>query len=110
MTLLDDDDPTLFPKLTDEQMDLLRRHGTVRPIKVGEVLFREGQEVPKGQPLLTIDPRPYEAALAQARANLERDRAIAKNAQADVQRYADLMAKEYVTAQQFDQAKMAAAS
>jgi len=78
--------------------------------QITEVLFKEGQEVQKGQPLLTIDPRPYEAALAQARANLERDRAIAKNAQADVQRYADLVAKEYVTAQQFDQAKMAAAS
>jgi multidrug efflux system membrane fusion protein len=78
--------------------------------QITEVLFKEGQEVQKGQPLLTIDPRPYEAALAQAKANLERDKAIARNAQADVQRYADLVAKEYVTAQQFDQAKMAAAS
>jgi thioredoxin reductase (NADPH) len=40
--LLDDDDPALFPKLTDEQMTLLARHGTVRPIHAGEVLFREG--------------------------------------------------------------------
>lgn len=40
--LLDDNDPALFPKLTDEQMDLLARHGKVRPIKTGEVLFREG--------------------------------------------------------------------
>jgi thioredoxin reductase (NADPH) len=40
--LLDDDDPTLFPKLTDEQIELLAQHGRVRPIQVGEVLFREG--------------------------------------------------------------------
>jgi CRP-like cAMP-binding protein len=42
MALLDDDDPMLFPKLTDEQLDLLRPHGHVRHIEVGEVLFREG--------------------------------------------------------------------
>ena len=40
--LLDDDDPALFPKLTDEQMALLAPHGKVRPIHVGEVLFRDG--------------------------------------------------------------------
>jgi len=42
LTILDDDDPALFPKLTDEQLDMLGRHGHVRPTKVGEVLFREG--------------------------------------------------------------------
>src|SRR5215471_5635157 len=42
MALLDDDDPTLFPKLTDEQLDMLRPYGHVRPITLGEVLFREG--------------------------------------------------------------------
>jgi len=40
--LLDDNDPALFPKLTDEQMDLLARYGKVRPTRSGEVLFREG--------------------------------------------------------------------
>ena len=42
LPLLDDDDPALFPKLTDAQLDLLEKHGHVRPIQVGEVLFREG--------------------------------------------------------------------
>jgi CRP-like cAMP-binding protein len=42
MALLDDDDPTLFPKLTDEQLDLLKQHGYIRQTTVGEVLFREG--------------------------------------------------------------------
>jgi len=42
MALLDDDDPMLFPKLTDEQLALLTPLGTVRSINVGDVLFREG--------------------------------------------------------------------
>lgn len=78
--------------------------------QITEVRLREGQDVHKGDLLLTIDPRPLESALAQARANLERDRAMAKNAQDDVKRYADLVAKDYVTPQQFDQAKAAAAA
>jgi thioredoxin reductase (NADPH) len=39
---LNDDDPALFPKLTDEQLALLAPHGRVQPIAVGDVLFREG--------------------------------------------------------------------
>ncbi len=78
--------------------------------QITRVAMREGQEVHKGDLLLTIDPRPFESALAQAKANLERDRAKAKNAQDDVKRYADLVAKDYVTAQQFDQARSDAAA
>jgi hypothetical protein len=51
------------------------------------VHFTEGQDVKKGAPLFTIDPRPYEAALKQVEANLERDLVQAKNAQEDAQRY-----------------------
>ena len=40
--LLDNDDPALFPKLTDEQFGLLAKHGQARSIEVGELLFREG--------------------------------------------------------------------
>ena len=43
--------------------------------EVQEVHFKEGDFVRKGQVLLTIDPRPYEAALAQAKAALARDKA-----------------------------------
>src|SRR6266508_3537306 len=42
---------------------------------VTEVFFHEGDFVKKGDHLFTIDPRPYEAMVAQARANLARDRA-----------------------------------
>ena len=40
--LLDDDDPAVFPKLSDAQLDLLAKHGHVRAITAGEVLFRYG--------------------------------------------------------------------
>jgi len=76
------------------------------------VHFSEGQEVRRGQTLFTIDPAPFEAAvqraeaaLARSRANLERDRALWRNAEADVQRYAELVAKDYVTRQQYDTVK-----
>src|ERR1044071_2603625 len=57
------------------------------------VWFKEGDEVQRGQRLFTIDPRPYEAALAQAKANLARDEANLKNAEAEQARYADLVKK-----------------
>jgi membrane fusion protein, multidrug efflux system len=71
----------------------------------GEVMgvyFKEGQPVRKGDRLLTIDPRPFEIALKQAESLLEKDRALLRNAQADVARYADLVQKDYVTKQQYD--------
>src|SRR5690606_6546527 len=49
---------------------------------VQRVAFEEGQEVEKGDLLFEIDPRPYRAALDQARAQLERARAEAKLAKA----------------------------
>src|SRR5262249_18257171 len=70
-----------------------------------EVHFREGQEVRKGDLLFTIDPRPYEAEVAQANANLERDKAQAQNARAVATRYAGLVKKDFVTAEQYDSMK-----
>ena len=77
----------------------------VRALAGGEltrVWFKEGDDVRKGQMLFTIDPRPYEAALAQAEANLARDVANLKNAQAESARYADLVKKDYVTKEEYD--------
>ena len=73
----------------------------------GEVMavqFKEGQTVRKGDLLFTIDPRPFDIALRQAESLLEKDRALLRNAQADVTRYADLVQKDYVTKQQYDTA------
>jgi multidrug efflux system membrane fusion protein len=70
-----------------------------------KVAFKDGSEVKEGDLLFEIDPRPYEAALAQAEAALARDRAQLENAEADAKRYADLVKKDYVTAQQNDSVK-----
>jgi multidrug efflux system membrane fusion protein len=64
--------------------------------------FKEGEEVEAGQVLFTLDKRPYEAALLQAQANLERDAAQAKNAQAQAARYDDLLKRGIATREQVD--------
>jgi len=51
-----------------------------------EVLFNEGDFVKKGQHLFTIDPRPFQAAVAQAEANLTRDKALYAQAEAQLNR------------------------
>jgi len=74
------------------------------------VHFREGEYVNKGALLFTIDPRPYEAALKQAEANLAKDTAQLENARKDVRRYAELVKKGYVAQEQYDQISTNAAS
>jgi multidrug efflux system membrane fusion protein len=78
--------------------------------EVTKVGFKDGQDVKKGELLFQIDPRPYEALLAQARAQLERDRAVAKNAEEDSRRYADLVQKDYVTREQYGATRSNAAA
>ena len=82
--------------------------------QIGGVLtrvhFREGQDVNKGDLLFTIDPRPYEAALKQAEANLAKDNAQLANSRKEVQRYAELVKKGYVAQEQYDQISTNAAS
>jgi membrane fusion protein, multidrug efflux system len=65
--------------------------------------FKEGDNVKKGQLLFTIDPRPFEAALKQAEANLARDTAQLQNSREQARRYAELVKKEYVSKEQYDQ-------
>src|SRR5919106_2676030 len=67
--------------------------------------FKEGQDVKQGQLLFTIDPRPLEAAVKQAEANLARDTAQLKNLREQVRRYAELVEKQYVSREQYDQIK-----
>jgi len=67
------------------------------------VHFREGQDVKKGDLLFTIDPRPYDAALKEAQARLERDAALADKADVDARRYAELVAKNYVSSDKYEQ-------
>jgi multidrug efflux system membrane fusion protein len=64
--------------------------------------FREGQFVKKGDLLFQIDPRPFQAALAQAEAIYRRDQAQLKNALRDKQRYATLRQQGAISVQQSD--------
>lgn len=78
--------------------------------EVTKVGFKEGENVKKGALLFQIDPRPYEATLAQARAQLERDQATAKWSENQVKRFADLVQKDYVTKESYDTTLSAAAA
>jgi len=64
--------------------------------------FQEGDEVRAGQVLAEIDPRSYQAQLAQAQGNLARDQALLKNARLDLQRYQELQALDSIARQQVD--------
>ena len=100
---------------------IVAANGVVEPLQsvaiqsqVGGVLtrvhFKEGDEVREGQVLFSIDSRPYDAALHQAQAMLARDVAQAENAKRDAERFAALVAKDYVTRSQADQATANAAA
>jgi len=63
------------------------------------VHFREGQAVHKGDPLIDIDSRPYEAQLEQAQGTLDRDQNLLAEAQMDQKRYQDAWAKNAIPRQ-----------
>jgi len=73
--------------------------------QIVKVDFTEGQEVNEGDPLFEIDPRPFQAAFQQAAANKQKDEALLVSAQADLQRYAELVGHGYQTRQIYDQQK-----
>ena len=87
--------------------------GTVTPVYTASIVsqvtgqvvavhFREGQLVTKGTPLVDIDPRPYEATLKVAEGTLERDTHILEQAQMDLERYQQALARNAIAKQQVD--------
>ena len=70
--------------------------------EVQKIAFREGQDVQVGDVMAQIDPRPYEAQLHQAEADMARDEALLANARLDLERYSKLAVKEFATRQSVD--------
>lgn len=92
--------------------------GTVTPIYtdsitaqvtgvINAVHYREGQTVRKGDPLVDIDPRPFEAQVVQAQGTLERDQNLLAEANMDLERYKVAWAKNAIPRQTLeDQEKL----
>jgi multidrug efflux system membrane fusion protein len=73
--------------------------------EVQKIAFEEGKDVNKGDLLAQIDPAPFQATLNQAQAKLEQDKVTLANAERDVERNTELVAKKVIAAQQFDTQK-----
>jgi multidrug efflux system membrane fusion protein len=69
---------------------------------VAAVHYKEGQVIRKGDPLVDIDPRPYQATLLQAQGALERDQNLLAQAQMDVERYRAAWARNAIAKQILD--------
>jgi membrane fusion protein, multidrug efflux system len=67
-----------------------------------KVNYQEGQTVHAGDPLVDIDPTPFQAVLDQAEGQLARDTALLENARVDFDRYQEAFSKNAVPKQQLD--------
>jgi multidrug efflux system membrane fusion protein len=101
--------------------DLIAAPGSVEPIdsvavkslvdgQLLEVHVKDGDEVKKGQLLFKIDPRPAQAALAQAQAALAKDIAARDLAKAQLDRYEPVATKGFISADQMQQYRTAYAA
>lgn len=70
--------------------------------RLDQVLFREGQDVSKGELIARIDPRPFQNQLRQAQGALARDRAQLEAAKVNLDRYRQLAQKKLIPQQQAD--------
>src|SRR6202047_3559939 len=73
--------------------------------QIVKVDFKEGQDIKTGDPLLQIDPRPFQAALEQAQAAKQKDEAQLAGAQLDLDRYEKLIGAGWQTRQSYEQQK-----
>lgn len=67
---------------------------------IEKIEFTPGQDVKQGQELFLIDPRPYQATLDQAKAQLAHDEGVLAEAQMDLQRYQSLEQQKSIAGQQ----------
>ena len=106
--------PVVAGTVTQRDMQILiNAIGTVQSIQAvnvqsrvnGQIMqafFKQGELVKAGDPLFLVDPRPYQAALDQAQAQLEHDQALVAEAQTDLARYQKLEAENSIAKQQAD--------
>jgi len=69
---------------------------------LNEVKFTDGEEVKEGDLLFTIDPRPFERALDQAKEQLNQATVSVSNAKLDVERGRPLLKRDYISKKAFD--------
>jgi multidrug efflux system membrane fusion protein len=90
--------------------------GTVTPLasvnlysqvngRVVEVHYNEGQMVHRGDPLLDIDPEPYEAQLEEAQGTLQHDRGLLAQAEMDLARYKEAFDQQAIAGQTYEDQK-----
>ncbi len=73
-----------------------------------EIFFEEGAYVNAGDPLFTIDTRPFQAKVDEAKAILQRDKATLNKAREDLRRYSSLIKQEAISREEFEQAQATA--
>jgi len=92
---------------------VIKAVGNVEPLasvavkpQVGGIIatqyVRDGADVAKGDLLFRIDPRPFELAIRESQAKLDRDKATLVKAEEDLKRYSTLKAKDVVAQEQYD--------
>jgi multidrug efflux system membrane fusion protein len=108
--------PVLVSTATARQGDIgisLNALGTVTPVytvtvtsrvqgEITKVYYHEGQMVRKGDALIEIDPRPYQAALTQVEGQLAHDQAVLNEAKIDLERYQQAFNRNAIAKQQLD--------
>jgi len=108
--------PVLISTATAHQGDIgvyLNALGAVTPVytvtvtsrvqgEITQVYYHEGQMVKKGDPLVEIDPRPYEAALTQVEGQLAHDQAVLNEAKIDLDRYKQALDRNAIAKQQYE--------
>ena len=108
--------PVIINTVTTRSGDIgvyVQALGTVTPVKtvsltarlsgqIAKVAYQEGQLVHAGDPMVEIDPAPYQAAVTQAEGQLARDQALLENAKVNLARDTDLLAKGVISQQEYD--------
>lgn len=111
--------PVLVAKVTTQTIPVVistigtaqaRASVSVRSRVDGQIMesaFTEGQLIQKGEALFRIDPRPFQAKLRQAEANLARDQTSFDKAKSDFERYQSLSDKGFSSQQKYEEARAA---